>query len=228
MKVSIHQPAFNGWLGYYDKIIWSDIFVFLDTVQFEKNSFTNRNKLKLVNGETTWLMIPLKMKGHLGSSMKDLEIDNSQKWRKKHLSTLQMNYSKAPYFKEVYLLIKDLYDQGHDNFSDFSFEFLKITLDYLEVNTKVLRSSELEIDGLKSDLVLNICKSLKASEYLSGINGKDYLDEKSFEDNNIKLHYQSYNHPEYKQFSGNFISHLGIIDFMMNEGRNIYSKKKNS
>src|ERR1035437_4150954 len=101
MILTAHQPAYLPWLGYFDKIIKSDIFVYLDTVQFEKNSFTNRNKVKTPQG-AAWLTVPVKIKGHIGKTMMEIEIDNSQDWRKKHLNTIFMNYKKAARFEECY------------------------------------------------------------------------------------------------------------------------------
>ena len=85
--VSIHQPAYLPWLGYMDKVLKSGTFVYLDTVQIGKNSFSYRNKIKTPQG-STWLTVPLKMKGHMSNVIKDVRIDNSQQWRKKHLKNI--------------------------------------------------------------------------------------------------------------------------------------------
>ena len=119
MIISIHQPAYLPWLGYFDKIIKSDIFIYLDTVQLEKNSYSYsyRNKIKTPQG-SAWLTIPLKMKGHTNRAIKDVLIDNSQQWKKKHLKNIFFNYKKATFFDELYPKIEELYKQDFDLFSD--------------------------------------------------------------------------------------------------------------
>ena len=92
-----HQPAYLPWLGYFHKISLSDEFILLDSVQFEKNSFTNRNKIKVSNGEA-WLTIPVEMKGHINRNINEMVIDEKFDWRKKHWNSLLMNYKKSPYF----------------------------------------------------------------------------------------------------------------------------------
>src|SRR5690349_7924911 len=98
MLLSAHQPAYLPWLGYFDKIRRCDVFVYLDTVQFEKNSFTNRNKVKTAQGPL-WLTVPVRSKGHLSSTLQELELDPAQRWRHKHLKTLREAYAKAPHFE---------------------------------------------------------------------------------------------------------------------------------
>ncbi|BDA79200.1 hypothetical protein LPTSP3_g21300 [Leptospira kobayashii] len=215
MIVSIHQPAFNGWLGYYEKIIRSDVFVYLDTVQFEKNSFTNRNKIKTNAGEL-WLTIPVKLKGHIDQTIKDIQIDNSTPWRKKHLKTIELNYRKAPRFDKVFSSLESIYNSEHTDFALFCYEFLIWTLKDLNIKTKIVRASDLEFEGNKSDLVLNICKKLNAKTYISGIFGKDYLNLDDFQSNQIEVLFQDYKHPLYPQIGKDFISHLGILDFLFN------------
>jgi hypothetical protein len=97
MILSAHQPAYLPWLGYFDKIARADVFVYLDTVQFEKNSFINRNRIKTPQG-AQWLTIPVKMKDHLSATLRDTEIECVQPWGSKHLKTIRMNYSRAEFF----------------------------------------------------------------------------------------------------------------------------------
>ena len=106
MILSAHQPAYLPWLGYFDKIIKSDVFVFLDTVQFEKNSFINRNKIKTPQG-SVWLTVPVKLKGHLDVPLLKIEIDHKINWQKNHLKSIYLNYKKAPHYKEGYFKIEE-------------------------------------------------------------------------------------------------------------------------
>ena len=91
MMLSAHQPAYLPWLGYLDKIASADVFVFLDDVQFEKNSFINRNRIKTSQG-AQWLTVPVRMKGHMYATLLNTSMDDSQPWRRKHLAAVALNY----------------------------------------------------------------------------------------------------------------------------------------
>jgi len=215
MIISIHQPAYLPWLGYFDKIIRSDVFVYLDTVQIEKNSYSYRNKIKTPQG-STWLTIPLKMKGHTSNGIKDVLIDNSQQWKKKHLKNIFFNYKKSLFFDELYPRIEELYQQDFDLFSDLTYQHLLFWLSELNIDTKIIKSSDLDINSKKSDLILDLCSEFDADKYISGALGKDYLDEGDFKMKGVEVEYQNYQHPQYAQLHGEFLSHMGIVDFCMN------------
>ena len=217
MIISIHQPAYLPWLGYFDKIIRSDLFIYLDTVQLEKNSYSYsyRNKIKTPQG-SAWLTIPLKMKGHTSNTINDVLIDNSQQWKKKHLKNIFFNYKKSPFFDELYPRIEELYQQDFDLFSDLAYQHLLFWLSELDIDTKIVKSSDLDITSKKSDLILDLCCEFDADKYISGALGKDYLDENNFNEKSIVVEYQDYHHPVYQQLHGDFLSHMGIIDFWMN------------
>lgn len=206
------------WLGYFERIAKSDTHVVLDHVQFEKNSFTNRNKIRLKDG-TAWLTIPLATKGKFGNlEIKNLEFILADKWKEKHLSSLKMNYSKAPYYKKFMAAYEAVYLQEWSAFMPFVRTMLLQHLSDLGIKTKLVFSSEMEISGHKSDLVLNICRSLDADTYLSGSQGRAYIDEKAFFSEGINIEYQDYKHPIYKQVWPGFESHLGILDLIFNHG----------
>jgi hypothetical protein len=215
MIISIHQPAYLPWLGYFDKISRSDVFVYLDTVQLEKNSYSYRNKIKTPQG-STWLTIPLKMKGHTSGTIENILIDNSQQWKKKHLKNIFFNYKKSPFFDDLYPKIELLYKENFDFFSDLAYQHLLFWLDELNIKTKIIKSSNLDIDSKKSELVLDLCQNFKTDKYISGILGKDYLDEITFKEKNIEIEYRNYQHPVYQQLNGDFLTHMGVIDFWMN------------
>lgn len=215
MVVSAHQPAYIPWLGYFEKIKRSDLFIFLDTVQFEKNSFTNRNKIKTSNGPI-WLTVPVIKKNHFEKKMNEMLIDNTIHWRKKHLNAIGLAYKKARYFDEFYPKLEKLYEKDYYTLVDVTIEHLKFWLNILDIDTKISYSSELVVTGKKSDLVLDICKSTHADKYLSGTFGKDYLNLKSFEDNGIEVEFQDYVHPVYEQLYGEFVPNMGIVDLVMN------------
>lgn len=215
MILSAHQPAYLPWLGYFDKIARANVFVYLDTVQFEKNSFINRNQIKTPQG-ALWLTIPVKTKGHTSGSMLTTEIDDSQPWRIKHLKSIEMNYRKAARFEECFPKIEALLNMPESNLANYCFHQLRFWLDELGIDTRVVRSSELPVTSAKSDLVLNLCQHFGAQHYLSGALGRDYLVEEDFSHAGIAIEYQSYKSPAYPQLWGDFMPNLGILDWWMN------------
>lgn len=215
MILTAHQPAYLPWLGYFDKIIRSDIYVFLDSVQYEVRSFINRNKIKTPRG-TIWLTVPVKPHGHRFFTIAELEIDNSQNWREKHLKTIFLNYKKTPRFEECYSKLKDLYKKEYRFLSDLCWDHLIFWLNELNIKKKIVRSSQTSIKSRKSDLILDLCKYFGADYYISGAFGKNYLKEEDFKRNKITIEYQNYQHPIYPQLWGDFIPNLCIVDFWMN------------
>lgn len=217
--VSIHQPGYLPWLGYFEKIARSDIHVFFDDVQFEKNSFDNRNKILTAQGEL-WLTVPVLSKGHLDTRLSDIEIDTRAPWAKKHWKTITMNYSKCPYFSEHASFFEQIYNRDWKNLLALNIEITTYLLKALGISTKLVYSSKLQKDGKKSDLVLSICKNLGAGTYLSGTFGKDYLELEKFQAANIQVLFQDYEHPVYKQHFEGFVPYMSVIDLLFNEGKN--------
>ncbi|OLP15647.1 hypothetical protein BST81_25175 [Leptolyngbya sp. 'hensonii'] len=215
MILSAHQPAYLPWLGYFDKLLRSDLFIFLDTVQYEKNSFINRNRIKTPQGPV-WLTIPVKTKGHISSTMLETEIDSSQNWREKHLKSIYLNYRKAPYFEICYPKLECLYQQKIDLLADLCFEHLSFWLQELGVSPQLVRSSALPIASKKSDLIFDLCSQFQADRYISGTLGQDYLEVDRFQAAGISIEFQDYRHPSYPQLYGNFLPYMGIVDLWMN------------
>lgn len=218
MIVSINQPAYLPWLGYFERIARSDVHVVLDHVQFEKNSFTNRNKVRVKDG-ATWLTIPLATKGRFGDlAIQHLGFAAGDPWRKKHWATLRMNYARAPHFAAYAPAYEALYSREWTGFMPFVRAMLEQQLRDLEIATPLVYSSELGVGGTKSELVLNLCRATKATTYLSGALGRDYLDEASFAAAGIEVRYQDYAHPTYAQVWPGFESHLCVLDLLFNHG----------
>lgn len=213
--LSAHQPAYLPWLGYFEKIARSDVFVYLDTVQFEKNSFINRNRIKSTQGPL-WLTIPVRQKGHMSSTLQTLQIDEAQPWRDKHLKSIALNYRKAPGFAEKFAKLEQVYDRTAPTLAEFCWRQLQFWLNELEITTPVLRASQLPVMGKKSELILNLCLQQRADAYLSGKLGRDYLDEAAFAAHRIGVSYQDYQSPCYPQLHGEFVPALGVVDLWMN------------
>jgi hypothetical protein len=214
--VAIHQPNFLPWLGFFYKILKSDIFVFLDNVQFSKNSYQNRVKIKSSQG-ATWLTVPVLH--NFGQLTKDVKINNKEPWREKHLKTLEMNYKRAAYFKPIFELLQEIYfKEEWELLVDFNIELISNISKFLGIKTEMIRASSLNVGGKSTDLLINIVKELNASVYLSGKGGANYQDEEKFKVNGIKLIYSDFKHPVYPQPWGEFIEGLSIVALLFNCG----------
>lgn len=217
MIVSIHQPAYLPWLGYFDKIARADLFIWLDNVQFQKNSFQNRNKILTKDGPT-WLTVPMRTSGALYETpLKDVEIDNSKNWRAKHLASIRMNYAKAPCFGDCFPALARFYEREWRTLDLLCFEMLDYFNTLLGVVTPIRRASDMGAEGAKSDLVLDLCRKAGATTYLSGALGRDYLDLASFAKAGIAVEFQDYKHPTYRQTYPEFAPNLAVVDLLMNE-----------
>jgi len=218
MKVAIHQPQYIPWLQFFYKIDRADIFINLDTVSFQKGGVQNRNKI-LTNGVEAWLTVPVKH--NLGQALNKVEINNESNWSKKHLSTLVQNYSKSKYFKHYLPELEMIYSDKWMLLSDLNFYLMKKILKWLDISTPIHKSSEMNAIGSGSELILNICKEVGASSYLSGQGGKNYMDLKSFQAAGITVEFiEPVTCTEYQQVNndGNFIKDLSILDLLFNFG----------
>ena len=219
-SLAIHQPAYLPWLGYFDRIAQVDLFVFLDTVQFEKNSFINRNRIKTPQG-VQWLTIPVSSRGHLSSDLRETRIDNSRDWRADHLKALALNYRRTPHFAMRFARLEHLYAEPEEWLSAWCWRQLRFWLDELQIPTPVLRASDLDLRQRKSALVLEICQRLGARHYVSGSLGRDYLDEASFTSAGIAVEYQAFVPRPYPQLWGEFSPGLGVVDWWFNQPESI-------
>ncbi|MEW6989354.1 WbqC family protein [Colwelliaceae bacterium 6441] len=216
--ISINQPAYLPWLGYFDRIANSDHHIVLDHVQFEKNSMVNRNKLLSKNGEVM-LTVPVKTSGNFGNlAISTIQIGNQPKWQKKHWQSIYFNYKKAPYFEQYAKELEAFYNTSYLQLNDLLKAQLAFFLKVLKIETKISYSSEYVWHKNKSDLVQEICQYFKATQYISGIHGEDYLNTQSFLKEGILVDFQHYQHPCYSQMKDTFTSHLSILDLLFNHG----------
>lgn len=218
MRVGIHQPMYLPWLGLFDRIHRCDLFVLLDNVPYSKNYFLNRNKIK-IKGGFTWLTVPVLTKGNFGQLIKDVEIDNTDKWKERHWKSIYFSYKKAAYFSKYADFFENIYNREWTKLAELNEELLNYISESLRIKTPIIRASTLNADGKKEELILNICKELKADEYLSGPDGKNYLNMELWEKNNIHVDFQQYVHPTYPQLFGDFIPNLSSIDLLFNCGK---------
>ncbi|MFJ8102427.1 WbqC family protein [Lysinibacillus sp. NPDC096212] len=211
-KVSIHQSQYLPWSPYFKKIALSDFFVLLDDVQFQKNGVQNRNKLRSKNGEY-WLTVPVNHKMEESISAKHIT-DN--KALVKHWKSIEQSYSKAKNWFKYRDELYEIYTSEYNNLGDLNFDLIKFFMKNLKIETPIIKSSSLNLNEKKGDLVLKICEVLNADVYVSGLGSKNYLEESKFKEKNIEIEYLQSKSPEYQQIVEPFIADLSILDFIMN------------
>ena len=217
-SIAIMQPTYLPWIGYLDLIDQSDCFVFLDSVQFNKRSWQQRNKVKGTGG-VTWCTVPVLTKGRRDQAIRDVEIDQGQEFQTKHVKTIQYNYEKADYADPFIDEFSTIMGKRHNLLAELNIELIDWLCSCFGIRTEFVRSSSLEVSGRKTELLVQICKELGAQRYLSALGSKEYIEENNlFLSNDIELIYHSYEHPEYSQLHGTFESHLSALDLLLNEG----------
>lgn len=214
---AIMQPTYLPWLGYFELIEKSDVFVIYDSVQFEKQSWQQRNRIRNKDGEIV-LILPVKYGDGLERRIKDVEIDYSRNIPKKHLTGILMSYSKTKNFSILFPELEAIYLTKPKFLLEMNIALIKLGMKYLKINTPLIYSSELDVKGTKVEALIDICKKVNANRYFSPIGSKEYIDENNlFPENNIDLVYQNFQHPTYAQANySDFISHLAFIDYLFN------------
>jgi WbqC-like protein family len=218
MIVSINQPAYLPWLGYFHRIAAADAHVVLDHVQFEKNSFTNRNKIRTSTG-WSWLTVPIKTAGKFGQlPINEIEISNEKKWANKHWETMRLNYARAPFFSEHAGFFESVYLRSWQKLIDLTGEVTTHLVQAFGIKTRIYFSSQMNAAGKKDELVLNLCRELGANVYLSGPLGRNYLREPLFQNARITVRYDDYQHPAYSQAYPGFEPYMAAVDLLLNAG----------
>ena len=216
MKIAIHQANYFPYPGFFHKINQADVFVIQDDIKFV-NKVTNRNKIISSSGHT-WINVPIK-KGHKSLPIMDVKINNEIPWKKINFKKVCAGYNKTKFFHLYKDFFENLYKKEWNNIFDLNFETIKQVFVWLNIKTKIVIESELDVSGPPTERLVMVCKKLGADTYISGIGGKKYLDEKLFEKNKIILKYQNYNPIKYTQhMSKSFIPNLSIIDLLANVG----------
>lgn len=217
MIVSINQPGYLPWLGYFDRIRCADLHIVLDHVQFEKNSFVNRNRIRTAQG-WTWLTVPVSTGGRFGDlAICTLKIADDS-WRRKHWATIRQAYGKTPYFAEHAEWLEPIFSRSWEHLAPLMTAINDGILRALGLSTPTRLSSTMEPTGTKSDLVLELCRKAGAGTYLSGPLGRDYLDLDSFRDAGITVQFHDYVHPRYAQAYPGFEPAMATIDLLFTHG----------
>ena len=216
------QPTFNPWLGYFDLVDYVDTFVFLDSVQLARRSWQVRNKIKINNQEHMFSVPIVKDKYRDELLIKDAKISYAEyDFRYKLLELIKQNYKKTPFFNSVFDDISKIIEYDTDLLAQHNINFITQVVKMLDIKTSFIESSKIEnISGMKGDLIFDINQTLKATTYVSALGSKEYLQKhkQDFDNASIKIEYQHYKHPIYRQNGKDFIPYLGILDLLFNEG----------
>ena len=218
-KIAIMAPTFLPWLGYFDMINKSDVFVYLDNVQFNKRSWQQRNRIP-VNEQYFWLTIPVKSKGKYNQLINQVEIDYSKDPFEKIVKILKHNYSRCKYYSEIIEILEKIFKKKILYLSELNILLIQEICKFLKIEgKKFIKSSNLNISSKKGQLLFDITQMLNGNVYISADgSGIFFNNQNPFKDTSIVLKYHNYDHPKYKQKSKKFIEYCSIVDLLFNEG----------
>ncbi len=218
-KIAILQSNYIPWKGVFDMMSQVNCFIFFEDVQFTRRDWRTRNRIKTPNG-LIWLSIPVKKANRDDTKIYEVEISQEENWQEKHYRAIFQNYKKAKFFDEYHFLIEEIYLKNKwQNLSEFNIFHNKLIANILGIKVDFINSKDLKTDGFKSDKLINICKKVDASHYLSGPSAKAYMDIDKFQKNNIEVEFINYNcYPVYSQLYQNFYHEVSILDVLFNCG----------
>lgn len=220
MKIAIAQPTYLPWLGYFDMLDQVDQFVLLDSVQFEKQSWQQRNRIKTPAG-LQWLTVPVVFRGKLGQRIADVEIRDPEFWRG-HLRAIELNYRRTPFFNPHFDALSAMIRTECVGLSltRLTTALLSWLARVIGIDTVMIQSSALMVTGKRTDLLAEICTSLGADSYLSPLGSAEYLlnELTTLTDRGIEVRFQHYEHPVYQQLFPPFLPYACVLDLLFNEG----------
>ena len=216
MILAAHQPQFAPWLGYFDKVARADAFVLLDNVQFKKNEWQNRNRIK-GSGGPQWLTVPVA--GDFGRKIAELDIASRQNWPERHLKTLRTCYGRAPHFDATFSRYEAVACRPWKKLADLNIELLHDLLAQIGLERKILLASELgPLSDDRDERLIALCRTLGAETYLAGAGGREYMQLERYRAAGIEVKFQDYRHPSYPQLFGEFAPNLSVLDLLFNCG----------
>lgn len=220
--IGILQPGYLPWIGFFEQISRSDIFVIYDDVQYDKGGWRNRNRIKTATG-AQWLTVPVLLNKKSAPLINEVLINNTVNWQDKHIRSITQNYSKSLYFGEYSDALFSIINSSKKLLIDLDMELIRWFIRLLDIDTIITLSSDLNIEGLRSERLIRIINSLGGTRFYEGAAGKNYINTDDFKSVGIDLHFQNFVHKIYSQQHGEFISHLSIIDLLFNCGAEGFS-----
>ena len=216
MIVAVHQPQYLPWLGYFDKIDKADVFVLLDTVQFKKNEWQNRNKIKTAQG-WQWLTVPVMYK--YPQQINEVPINNRVNWQHKHRQALVSNYRKALYFDVVAAVLDEVLSSPWEYIAQLNVEVVRRLVQMLGIKTQIYVASELgEFPQDPDERLVALSRHFGAGTYLAGIGGREYMNLDTYKEWGVEVIFQDFQHPVYNQLFGDFEPFMSIVDLLSNHG----------
>ncbi|KJS66637.1 MAG: hypothetical protein JL50_11395 [Peptococcaceae bacterium BICA1-7] len=217
MKIAILQPGYLPWLGFFEQMALVDKFVYLDDVQYTKKDWRNRNRIKTANG-ILFLTVPV-FDVTRNTRINDAKIYYGNDWVKNHLKAIYFAYCKAAHFQPLFDELKEVLEKRPNRLIDLNVALVDLLCRHLNINTPVFFSSDAKIKGIdKNDRIIRLCKHYGSTFLYDGKSAQSFIDIERFSSEGIKVVFQDYCHPVYKQLYGQFISHLAAIDLIFNHG----------
>jgi hypothetical protein len=216
--IGIIQPNYIPWRGYFDFIREVDVFIFLDDVQFTRRDWRTRNRIKLPDGGTKWLTVPVK--GGRDQLIHDVRLDNAQNWTRKHWESMRHCYGKSPHFGEYSATLEALYEPGrYERLVDLNVDFTVQVCSWLGLAPRFLNSSDIHAEGAKDDRLLSLVEHLGGDVYLSGPAARDYIRPELWSEAGVELRYKDYDgYPAYRQISEPFEPAVTVLDLLFMTG----------
>lgn len=216
MIVAIHQPQYLPWLGYFGKMLQADLFCHLDCVQYKKNEWQNRNRIKTARG-WQWLTVPVTYR--FPQKINEVGIDNTTDWARRHLQALRTNYRRAPFFESYFPAIEALLSRRWESLSELNLSLIECIRGILGIADKpAVRASSIGAAEEPTERLIDICRELGADAYLAGAGAAAYMDVARVAQSGLRLLTQAFEHPVYPQRFDGFIPQLSIVDLIFNCG----------
>ena len=216
MVVAAHQPQYLPWLGYFDKIDRADTFVLLDNVQFKKNEWQNRNRIKTAQG-WQWLTVPVLYK--YPQLINEVMINNQVNWQDKQRQAILSNYRRAPCYDRLEGFFEDILSPSWQLISQFNVVVVRRLTAILGIHTPLYVASELgEFPQEPDERLIALTKHFQADTYLAGASGRGYMDLDKYSQSGIQVIFQDFKHPLYRQLFGEFEPFMSVIDLIFNHG----------
>lgn len=215
MNVGIHQPDYIPWLGLFYKMYLSDVFIHLDDAQYSNEAAHNFNVVKTAQGE---LRLKFPVEYHLGDLINTVRPKYELKWREKHLRTLEMNYSKAKFFKDTFPELRDVFMVDYSNVADLNIAINEYIAKQFGIAPKFINSSEFALETKREEKVIDLCVAVGGTRYISGNGARVYQDPAHFADRGVELTYLDYKPIEYPQVWKEFLPCMSVLDYIFNCG----------
>jgi len=213
--ITIHQPNYLPWSGFFHKWMMSDVFIILDTVQYHKNEWQNRNRIKTRQG-AQWLTVPVTYR--LPQTIQEVNIA-PQHWARKQMAAVEQAYAKSPFFQDYYPSLQVLWQQPWEKVSDLNVAVIRLLGDMLGCDAPLLLASEIRTHSDDpTQRLIQLCQKVHGTAYLSGSEGRSYLQQDVFDKAGLELYFQAVHPPVYPQLHGDFIPYLTALDVLMNIG----------